>query len=64
MTTDLSTCSPRHPIADSRRRDNYEMRDRSIVPNEAKVDFRGQDVNLEFYRIDRGLHTSQDLASL
>lgn len=61
----LSTCFPRHPIADSSsRRDNYEMRDTSIVFGEAAVASHGRYAHIEIYMIDRGLYTSQDLASL
>lgn len=61
----LSTCFPRHPIADSSsRRDYYEMRDKSIVFHEVTVASRWKHVYIEFYRIDRGLYTSQDLATL
>ena len=34
-----STCPPKHPIADSSRRDNHEMRDLLAVSDEVEVAF-------------------------
>lgn len=60
-TTNLFTCPPKHPIADSSRRNNYEMRDILLVSDEVEVASYAQDVYIEFDNIDRGLYTSQTL---
>ena len=47
-TTNLSTCPPKYPIADSSRRDNYEMRTILVVSDEVEVASYAQDVYIEF----------------